>query len=169
MTRCEPPRRSSPRWMLLRSVLLSPASVKSLSVGLWRGPTTIHRPTSVTMAMMMTRRRRFFFITLLLHLLLPLHPCDGGAGDFEERLVAHDDERLLLDLLDGGEDAARRDDLVAGLERPDHVLKRLLPAPLRDDDEEVEDAEDEQERHDAAEEAAQPPALKNESEIGHRK
>src|SRR5215204_4243739 len=207
MTRCEPPRRSSPRLMFSRRMLLMPAAVRSLRVGVCRGHKIAASARSVTTAMMMTRCRRFFFMIrltavssqqkylrhveqsgrqcqrrqggacrplttgyrLLLYLLLPLHAGDGRAGDFEERLVgAHDEQRLLLDLLDGGVDAARGDDLVARLQRRHHVGESLLALALGDDDQEVEDAEDEQEGHQPAQEAAHA-ALQDESEIGHRK
>src|ERR1044071_7061531 len=182
MTRCEPPRRSRPRLMFWRRMLLSPASEKSAAVGLWPGQSMAARPRSVTSTMMTKRVRRFFFMTktvfgfqflveaeplktetcLLLSLLLALHPGDGASGDFEERLVcAHDEQRLLLDLLDGGVDAARRDDAVARLERRNHLLPSLLTAPLRDDYQEVEDAEDEQEWGERAENAPAAAALKD--------
>src|SRR2546423_226009 len=90
MTRCEPPRRSSPRCMFWRRVLLMPASVKSEGVGLCRGPMTTQSAT-------------------------------------------------------------------------------ILTTPLGDDDEKVEDAEDEQERHQSRDEIARPGLKENESEFNHRK
>src|SRR3712207_3795851 len=114
--------------------------------------------------MMMKRRVRFFFMTktwkaarepparganrsVSLRRVVE-QAAHGRARDFEHRLVgAADDERRVAHGRHGGDDAAGGDDLVAGLERANRLLQLLLALALRDDDQEVEDAEDRSEEH----------------------
>src|SRR5437868_4013499 len=89
------------------------------------------------------------FLTPLL--LLPVHGGDRGAGYFEDGLVgAAHEQGLLAHGGDGGDDAARRDDLVARLELRDHLAQGLLALLLRPEQDEVEDAEHQQQHYERA-------------------
>src|SRR5919202_2888916 len=96
---------------------------------------------------------RLELLLLLLVLLRPDDAGDGAAGDPNVRAGGDLDEELVVgDALDVAEEAARGDDLVAHLDVLDQRVLLGLAAPLRPDQEQPEEREedhdDDEARHD---------------------
>jgi hypothetical protein len=75
--------------------------------------------------------------------------CDAGAIDDEARIARLERDALFLDRDDLADHAAGGQHLVARLERGDHLAVPLLLAPLRHDQDEVEDRDDRDHRDEA--------------------
>ena len=75
----------------------------------------------------------------------------GALEDLDPGLVVDADlEGVVLDAHDGAEDAGVDDHLVPGLQALDQLFELLLLAPHRQDEDEVEDAEDQPHEDEAA-------------------
>src|ERR1051325_8159047 len=69
------------------------------------------------------------------------HADDAGALHYERRAAALDGDAVVLDVLDLADDAACGGDVVALLERPEHLRVFLARPGLRPDQQEPEDAD----------------------------